>query len=326
MQAYAEERRIALIQLGGRPTRAIQWDAGPCGFIEGIDDTSSGEEDDTQRESRWLLHHWSLEGGQFALEVDAWQNFRRFQQHIRTKPVPLRERRVEDYWNERGIKEALKPQLHDDLEQESKVNEWKEYYWYRHRQLPAYEKKITERERQKERWLQLYDTAALQTSSNDKPPGTAWFRGRWQSREDVIETGDCVISQATRDRNNHQPSPWPRSQFESLKSNHQSIETWGTAQSQPRTQATRCLEQEQSSQAWPRTRPQPSYSVLRRLQICKDENTNDSEKTQGIVSFVWSGSKKRKVSGVPGSPNGATSSPDTYLAQERTVGSKKSRW
>ncbi|KAL8957353.1 MAG: hypothetical protein Q9193_005349 [Seirophora villosa] len=120
MQAYAEERRIALIQLGGRPTRAIQWDAGPCGFIEGIDDTSSGEEEDTQRESWWLLHHWSLEGANFAGEVNAWQNFRRFQQHIRTKPVPLRERRVEDYWNERGIREALKPQLRDDLEQQSK--------------------------------------------------------------------------------------------------------------------------------------------------------------------------------------------------------------
>lgn len=203
MQAYAEGKRIALIQLGGRPTRPIQRDAGDWTCTEGTDDSSSGEEDDKQRDSRWLIDHWAHEGSKFAQELHAWQSFRRFQQHVRTKPVPMRERRVDDYWNERAIREALKPQLYNDLEQESKVNEWKEYYWYQHRQLHAYEKKITEGEREKERWLQDYDAAALQTSCNDKTVGTAWLHGRWQSRENIIEIGDCLIRRATRDRNKH---------------------------------------------------------------------------------------------------------------------------
>ncbi|KAL9012944.1 MAG: hypothetical protein Q9173_002327, partial [Seirophora scorigena] len=194
MQAYAEENHTALIQLGGRPTRPIQWDVGPWTFKEGTDDCSSGEEDDEQRESRWIIDHWAYEGSKFAQELHDWQAFRGFQRRVRTKPIPLRERRVDDYWNKRGIREALKPQLLNDLEQQSKVDEWKEYYWFQHRQLPAYEKRIVEEERKKERWLQEFDAATVHTNCSDRPLGTTWLYREWQSRDKIIEIGDCLTT------------------------------------------------------------------------------------------------------------------------------------
>ena len=203
LQAYAQENHAALVQLGGRPTRPIQWDVGPRTVEEGPDDCSSGEEDDEQRESRWITDHWAHEGSKFAQELKAWQAFRSFQRRLRTKPIFLREQRVNDYWNERGIKEALKPQLLHDPEQQSKVNEWKEYYWFQYRQLPAYEKRIVEEERKTERWLEEFDAATVQTGCSDRPLGKKWLYGEWQSRDKIIEIGDCRTRCAASDRDIH---------------------------------------------------------------------------------------------------------------------------
>ncbi|KAL8788259.1 MAG: hypothetical protein Q9213_001779 [Squamulea squamosa] len=99
IQAYAEEKYTALIRLGGRPTRPIQRDAGHWAFVEGVDDCLS-EEDDEQKESRWVIDHWAREGSKFAQELHAWQAFRIFQRHVRRKRASLWDvqERVDDYW------------------------------------------------------------------------------------------------------------------------------------------------------------------------------------------------------------------------------------
>ena len=204
-QAHAEKSHNALIQSGGRPTRSIHRDPGHWAFVEGIDDCMSEEEDDEQKELRWVMDHWGHEGSKFAVELHTWQAFRSFQRYMRKKPASLWkvQQRIDEYWKKRGIRDELKPQLQIDPQQQSKVEEWKEYYWYHHQQLPSYEKRIERAEREKEKWLQKFDAAPSETQCSDRPVGTKWLFGEWQSREKIFEISDREIERVRNDCDIH---------------------------------------------------------------------------------------------------------------------------
>ncbi|KAL8697685.1 MAG: hypothetical protein Q9201_007000 [Fulgogasparrea decipioides] len=198
-QVYAEKNRQALIQAGGRPTRPIQYDPGHWVFVKGVDDCMSEEEDDEQRELRWVSDHFGKEGSRFAIELHAWQAFKRFQLYKRKKPSSLWkiQQQIDELWKERGVSEKLKPQLQIDPQKLSKVEEWKEFYWYKLQQLPEYEEDIEKEERLKEKRLQYFDTASSETLEEER------LLGGWQNREHIIRVSDGEIRQARRDRDRH---------------------------------------------------------------------------------------------------------------------------
>ena len=147
--------------MGGRPSRPIQYDPGHWVYKEGVDDYMSEEEDDEQKELRWVSDHWGYEGSQFHGELDEWQGFRKFQRQMQRKPASLYkvQQRINDYWQEKQITEKLRPQLHIDPHQQSKVDEWKEFYWYRHIGLRWHDEDVKKREQDKEEWLKKFDAA-----------------------------------------------------------------------------------------------------------------------------------------------------------------------
>ncbi|KAL9607496.1 MAG: hypothetical protein Q9167_007589 [Letrouitia subvulpina] len=135
---YTEETYKALIQKGGRPSRPIQYDAGRWVYQEGTDDLielETGKEDEETRELRWTSEHWSREVVKFKIELENWEYFRnKWQRTARRKPSSLWkvQQSIDQYWQKNNLRRELKPQLHIDPHQQSKVDEWREYYWCRH--------------------------------------------------------------------------------------------------------------------------------------------------------------------------------------------------
>jgi hypothetical protein len=99
-----------LIQLGGRPSAEIQ--PGLC------------------------------ERTRCYLELCRWEKFREYQQLPRKNPETF-VKYVDDitrYRQKKGIGESLQPQLQLQPEQQTKLDEWKEYYIYEHCKLGRLER------------------------------------------------------------------------------------------------------------------------------------------------------------------------------------------
>ncbi|MCJ1304426.1 hypothetical protein MMC08_007238 [Hypocenomyce scalaris] len=121
-RAEAYEYYNKLTQAGGRPSRPIQSDPGPW-------DPSLGDEE---------LHgtsHWEKELRRYMNELERWENFRKYQQAIRKNPEKFRGsiERACEYQSKRGIDVHLDSQF--QVEEQTMLDTWKEYYLYEHRKL-----------------------------------------------------------------------------------------------------------------------------------------------------------------------------------------------
>ena len=188
--------------MGGIPSRPIQYDPGHWVYQEGVDDYISEEEDDEEKELHWISSHWGSEGSHMAGELHEWQDFRRFQRRMRRKPTSLYkiQQQINNYWQEKQIREELRPQLHVDPQQQSKVDEWKEFYWYRYTGLRWHNENVKKTERDKEEWLQKFDAAPSDPQAGGKGSGEKWLHGEWQSRKRIFRTSKQLIRGARYDR------------------------------------------------------------------------------------------------------------------------------
>ncbi|KAL9041405.1 MAG: hypothetical protein Q9180_001303 [Flavoplaca navasiana] len=214
-RAYAEEHYDALIQLGGRPTRSIQYEpvlpiqqeSGDWFWADGSPAYDSGEEqnDEETWEKIWIQHHWDMEGVYFGGELDEWKGFRAFQQRIRRTPEAFLKKQlyIDDYCLRKGIKEELKPQLRIEPQMQTKAEEWKEFYYYQHARLAGYEKRIEKAQEELQIWLDQFDAAergAGQQRSADAPSSEKrWLRGELVDRGEIQFSGQCSVESRKRE-------------------------------------------------------------------------------------------------------------------------------
>ncbi|KAL8895804.1 MAG: hypothetical protein Q9192_003440 [Flavoplaca navasiana] len=214
-RAYAEEHYNALIQLGGRPYRSIQYEpilpiqheSGDWFWADGSPAYDSGEEqnDEETWEKIWIEEHWAMEGVYFARELEEWQWFRAFQQRIRRTPQAFlkKQQYIDDYCQRKGIREELKPQLHIEPQLQTKAEEWKEYYYFQHARLASYEKRIEKAQKDVQIWLDQFDAAepgAGQQRSADAPSSEKrWLRGELVDRGDIMFAGQADVESVRSD-------------------------------------------------------------------------------------------------------------------------------
>ncbi|KAL8906161.1 MAG: hypothetical protein Q9207_002194 [Kuettlingeria erythrocarpa] len=212
-RARAEEHYDAVIQLGGRPTRSIQYEPvlpiqrGPDDWVwaDGTPADESGDHNDEETWKRiWIENHWGLEGVYFVRELEEWQWFRAFQQRIRRTPQAFlkKQQYIDDYCQRKGIKEELKPQLHIEPQLQTKAEEWKEYYYFQHARLASYEKLIEEAQEKAQIWLDQYDAAEPgvgQQRSADAPISEKrWLRGEFVDRGQILFSGQLGVESHKR--------------------------------------------------------------------------------------------------------------------------------
>ena len=117
-----KEAYYTLVEMGGRPTREIRLDPGLPDPIEA---------------QRGFLHYQSFWCAQltFKDELYRWQRFRHHQQKARERPedFPIYCESVRDY--RRANKMEGEIHLYSQWDQQTKLNEWKEYQFFLHRDL-----------------------------------------------------------------------------------------------------------------------------------------------------------------------------------------------
>lgn len=209
-RTLTEETCNKLIEQGGRPSRPIQYDAGRWFFQEGVDDEielEAGKEDEDTRQLRWTSKHWSREAIKFIIELEQWEHFRSYwQRYWRRKPSSLWkvQQRIDEYWQENNLREQLKPQLHIDPQQQSKVDEWREYYWFRHYKHDGFgcESLVKNAENMRELWLEHFDAATDKKFLDNGRIEKRWLRDEWVSRQEIIDYVESNIQSYRRDRDN----------------------------------------------------------------------------------------------------------------------------
>lgn len=207
-RTLTEETCSKLIEQGGRPSRPIQYDAGRWFFQEGVDDMielEEGKEDEDTRELRWTSQHWSREAVKFIIELEQWERFRRnWQRYWRKKPSSLWkvQQRIDEYWQTNNLREQLKPQLHVDPQQQSKVDEWREYYWYRHYTHDEFhcESRVKDAEKMRKLWLEQFDAVTCKKFLDNGRIEKRWLRDEWVSRQEIIDHIESDIQSYRRDR------------------------------------------------------------------------------------------------------------------------------
>ena len=128
----AEVAHTALLALGGRPSRPV------------IQHSTASEPNNTCQ--TWF--HQSGQGAQLRRELDLWKMFLEYQSRIRKDAASFRRERarINAYWDERVLRRDLRPQL-QEVQEQSKLEQWKEYYFFQHLQLGEKQARI-ERTRQ----------------------------------------------------------------------------------------------------------------------------------------------------------------------------------
>ncbi|KAL9099502.1 MAG: hypothetical protein Q9163_005007 [Psora crenata] len=197
-RSRAEKKYHSLVMMDGRPTRPIQYDAGH-NVYNSRDELLEEVEDDEQKELRWIQTHWRGESSKFSSEKYAWKTFHKFQDHIRNStPLSELQQQIDNYWQENQISEELRPQLHIDQHQQSKVDEWKMYYWHQHRYLEAYEGRVKKTEQVRERQIQRIEAAPSRLVG--KSTEQKLVDGEWVDREILMEYMDCDLNTAKEER------------------------------------------------------------------------------------------------------------------------------
>ena len=127
-----KEAYYALIEMGGRPTREIELDPGSPDPVE------------TQRHLRHYASFWAAQLT-FKEELVRWKKFRDHQQEAREKSEEFLAycQSVCDYRRENGMEGEIHLKLQWD--QQTKLDEWKEYQFFQHRELAGPRARILRR-------------------------------------------------------------------------------------------------------------------------------------------------------------------------------------
>ncbi|KAF2191255.1 hypothetical protein K469DRAFT_367718 [Zopfia rhizophila CBS 207.26] len=121
--------------MGGRPSREINPDPGPC---------PASKSDIDKR--YYISDHWHREAGQIEREMKRWLDFRwqQFKMRENSKKFNKYKEAVHNYREEKGIDWAVELQL----DRQTKLDEWREYYIYEHRKRRALEKALDRAKRE----------------------------------------------------------------------------------------------------------------------------------------------------------------------------------
>ena len=118
--------------------RPIRYDPGPW-------DPASGK-----WKKFYVQDHWAEEAHVFEPELKRWTAFRNYQQHIRKDPekFPAYRQYIRQYREENALESPV--QLHLQAEQQTKLDEWKEYQVIQHRKLAKKQRKLRKTQREVE--------------------------------------------------------------------------------------------------------------------------------------------------------------------------------
>lgn len=130
-----------ILQMGGRPSRMPPSDLRPQTSI------------DMNTQVYPALHHPSDVGTQLREELERWRMFRKYQNDIRRDQYAFRQlqQRLQNYWHKEGLRHDLKPDLQFQAQNQTKLEEWKEFYFFQYQRSGWMEKKIEEAQKQKAR-------------------------------------------------------------------------------------------------------------------------------------------------------------------------------
>ena len=112
----AEDAYTTLVRLGGRPSQPVEYRA------------------DLTPQS-WS--HFSGQGARLRGELEKWKIFREFQFSIRQELHCFQrtQKQINMYWSTKKLQEEWRPRLNRKAQQQSKVEEWKEFYYFQHTRL-----------------------------------------------------------------------------------------------------------------------------------------------------------------------------------------------
>ncbi|KAL8858812.1 MAG: hypothetical protein Q9178_004729 [Gyalolechia marmorata] len=135
-----QEAYNTLVEMGGRPTREIRLDPGLPDPIEA---------------QRGLLYYHSFWEAQltFKDELYRWQKFRHHQRKARERPkeFPAYCQSVHDYRLANGMEGEI--YLHLQWDKQTKLDEWKEYQFFQHRELAGPRARVIKRIERAQRQL-----------------------------------------------------------------------------------------------------------------------------------------------------------------------------
>ncbi len=135
-----QEAYHTLVETGGRPTREIRLDPGLP---------------DPMEAQRGFLHYPSFWSAQltFEDELDRWQKFRHHQRKARERPKEFSAycQSVHDYRWANGMEGEI--YLHLQWDKQTKLDEWKEYQFFQHRELAGPRARVIKRIERAQRQL-----------------------------------------------------------------------------------------------------------------------------------------------------------------------------
>ncbi|KAF2241936.1 hypothetical protein BU26DRAFT_162013 [Trematosphaeria pertusa] len=132
MWGLADKKYKGLKGMGGRPSREINPDPGPC----------PPPKSDVDKEYH-VRDHWGREHGRLRDEIARWVDFRwhQFKKREDSKIFNKYKEAVHGYQQNKGIDWDVELQL----DRQTKLDEWREYYLYEHRKRGALEKELEHR-------------------------------------------------------------------------------------------------------------------------------------------------------------------------------------
>ena len=145
----AENAYNSLVEMGGRPTQAVQYEP--------------GQWDPTQcEEELWLAVHFSKQAAKFRGELEKWEAFREYQHFARSDAHTFKKYQdgLDGYWRRDRIDENLKPSLQFDSQRQTASEEWKEFFsnQYRRRRQKELDLSKALSHAGDARWIQMAKT------------------------------------------------------------------------------------------------------------------------------------------------------------------------
>jgi len=130
-----------ILQMGGRPSRMPSSDPPPRTSI------------DMNTQLYPALHHPSDLGAQLREELERWRMFREYQNDIRRDQSAFQrlQQQLQGYWHRKRLRNDLKPDLRFRVQDQTKSEEWKEFYFFQYQRLEWMENQIEEAQKQKAR-------------------------------------------------------------------------------------------------------------------------------------------------------------------------------
>ena len=161
MRSLADKKYMELKSMGGRPSRELNTDPGPC----------SPSKPDIDKEYH-VRDHWSREVGLVERELKRWLDFRWHQFTMRKDSKIFR--KYKEIIRINGVIELR-------LDRQTKLDEWREYYLYEHRKRAALESEL---EQTKQELRSAKKRMRIAERNGSAGVSEAFFSGRWA---DLIE-------------------------------------------------------------------------------------------------------------------------------------------